>query len=116
MKGFKIVLIILYVVFAAVQWNDPDPFLWIGIYGVTAVIILLTLLGWHSKVIIGVLILAGAIYSLTYIEGVLEYFKANDLGAIGDKMHYDRPYIELTREFGGLWIALGGLILVYFKK
>lgn len=116
MKGVKIALIILYVVFAALQWNDPDPVLWIGIYGVTAIIILMNVFGWHSKIVIGVLIAIGALYSLTYFGGVLDYFRANDLGAIGDEMHYDRPYIELTREFGGLWIALAGLILVYFKK
>ena len=115
-KFLKIILLLVYVAFAVVQWNDPDPVFWIIIYGLAALILLLNLLGWHSRLLLGICITAGILYSLTYVGGVIEYFTANDLGAIADKMHYDRPYIELTREFFGLWIVLGGLILVFFKK
>jgi hypothetical protein len=116
MKIVKILLFILYVTFASLQWNDPDPLLWIGIYGMTAMMILLNLLGWHSRVILGVLIIVGVIYSLTYLGGVIDFFEANDPGAIAESMHFDRPYIEETREFGGLWIALAGLLFIFYKK
>ncbi len=115
-KFIKVILLLVYVVFTIVQWNDPDPLFWMLIYGLAAVLILLNLFGWHSRLILGVCITAGVLLSITYIGGVIDYFAADDLGAIADQMHYDRPYIELTREFFGLWIALGGLILVFFKK
>ncbi len=116
MKIVKIALAILYIVFAAVQYNDPDPLYWILIYGVAAALIILNLFGWHNRLIIGLFIIAGAILSLQYIGGVIDYFGAGDPGAITEEMHFDRPYIELTREFFGLWIALAGLILIYFRK
>lgn len=116
MKIVKIILLVIYVLFAVVQFNDPDPLYWILIYSVTALFLLLNLFGWHNKIILGLFIIAGVLLSLQYIGGVIDYFSAEDMGAIADKMHYDRPYIELTREFFGLWIAIAGLILVFFRK
>ncbi len=115
-KGIKIVLLLIYVVFAILQWNDPDPYFWIFIYGLTALLFVLHLMGRQSRIVLGICILAGIILSFTYMGGVLDYFSAGELGSITDKMHYDRPYIELTREFFGLWIALGGLIFLFFSK
>lgn len=113
-KLIKILLLILFAVFAAVQWNDPDPLFWIVIYGITAALLLAHLLGYKSRLLLGLLIIAGVALSFTYIGGVVDYFAADDLGAITEKMHYDRPYIELTREFFGLWMAIGALIFLFF--
>ncbi|MBE8421253.1 transmembrane 220 family protein, partial [Leptospira interrogans] len=32
MKFFSIVTILIWLVFAGLQWNDPDPWLWIPLY------------------------------------------------------------------------------------
>jgi hypothetical protein len=32
MKTVNLILSILFVIFAALQYNDPDPFIWIPIY------------------------------------------------------------------------------------
>ncbi|RHX88337.1 transmembrane 220 family protein [Leptospira stimsonii] len=32
MKAFSITIILLWILFAALQWNDPDPWLWMPIY------------------------------------------------------------------------------------
>ncbi len=40
-RGFRIgagVMCALFVASAVVQWNDPDPLVWIGLYGLAAVL------------------------------------------------------------------------------
>ena len=36
MKVINIILTLLFILFAAVQLNDPDPWLWVAIYGLVA--------------------------------------------------------------------------------
>jgi hypothetical protein len=38
MKIFNVVFCILFILFAAVQYNDPDPYIWIPIYLYAAVL------------------------------------------------------------------------------
>lgn len=116
MRIIKIVLIILFLLFAAVQYNDNDPYIWIPIYGGTALMFIFNLKGWHSRPVIGLAILGLFIFSLTYIPGVREFFHHGGLGAIAESMKAETPYIEQTREFFGLWIAIVSLIFLYVKK
>jgi hypothetical protein len=32
MKIFNIIFVVLFVIFAALQYNDPDPYIWMPIY------------------------------------------------------------------------------------
>lgn len=41
MKYFSLFFALMYVYFIAVQYNDPDPLVWMGIYGFALVISLL---------------------------------------------------------------------------
>lgn len=36
MKVINIILTLLFILFAVVQLNDPDPWLWVAIYGLVA--------------------------------------------------------------------------------
>ena len=115
MKAIKFLLAVLFLVFAGVQYNDPDPWLWMFIYGLTAIVFIASALGWHNKRLILVLIIAGVLFSLTYIGGVLEYLRLGDPGVIVETMKAEKPYIEETREFGGMWIVILALLFLYRK-
>jgi hypothetical protein len=65
MRIFAIVMAVIFVIFAALQINDPDPYVWIPIYLYAA---LLSILFYRDKVpawllwVSAAVFLAGAIY------------------------------------------------------
>lgn len=97
----------MFLVFAAVQINDPDPILWILIYGSMAVFAIMAIFEFYPrKILIGIIIVF-ALYSLVYWQGVMEWARQDDKSLLFDdvaKMQY--PYIEEAREFLGLLICI----------
>ena len=74
MRIFAILMAVVFVVFAALQYNDPDPYLWIPIYLYAALLSVLYYRGRVSKAFLrvsAVVFLAGAIYMWPEVwEGV----------------------------------------------
>lgn len=110
-KILSLILFLIFGAFAALQYNDPDPVLWIVIYGAVAFLSLLRLFGFYYRGIIIIIMVALAVYSLFYLPGVMEYLSKPDKGELFGQMIYDRPYIEQTREFFGLWLGFLALLL-----
>ncbi len=108
MKLTNWILAVLFALFAVVQYNDLDPWLWILMYGYVAVVCGFAALGkWNNYVI-----LAGLAVSLTW--GVLlvpEFVKWLKMGLpnIAGQMKAESPHIEFTREFLGLAICVATL-------
>lgn len=100
-------LAVMFLVFAAVQINDPDPILWILIYGAMAVFAIMAIFEFYPrKILIGIIIVF-VLYSLVYWQGVMEWARQEDKSLLFDdvaKMQY--PYIEEAREFLGLLICI----------
>ena len=48
--GANVVMFFLFLAFAALQWNDPDPYWWIPMYGAAA---LACFLAWRAKPVRG---------------------------------------------------------------
>jgi Transmembrane family 220, helix len=111
MKVVNLLLAVLFVVFAFLQINDPDPALWILIYGVMAVTCILAAFGYYyPKVLIGILIVY-AVYSLTYWSSIFKWLKADNKAMLFDDVaKMENLYIEESREFLGLFICM--LILI----
>ncbi|MEQ6121841.1 transmembrane 220 family protein [Reichenbachiella sp. MALMAid0571] len=116
MKIINIFFAILFLLFVGVQYNDPDPLLWMFIYGVAAALFILAVMNIRPKKVILGVIVVGALYSLTYIPGVYDWFTIGQPGEIVASMKVDKMYVEESREFFGLWIALGALIFLYKKS
>ncbi len=104
MKILNIILCIIFLLFLGVQYNDPDPYLWMPIYGFVAWICALASVKKYnsSLILIGLGILS--IYTLFYIPDFIEWIKMG-MPSIVDTMKAEKSYIELTREFGGLIIC-----------
>lgn len=63
-------MLVLFVLSAVVQYNDPDPLLWIAIYGAGALCCVLFLTGWLPITLslsVSALCFAGALYLLARI-------------------------------------------------
>lgn len=114
MKITHIVLALLFALFAYFQFNDPDAWLWIGIYGIMAIIAGLAATGRFYLPLIGALALICLYTLFATTPGVLDYLTNQDGYTIMEGMSYEKPYIEETREFGGSVICLGALAFYYF--
>ena len=104
MKIIAIIFGLLFVLFATFQYNDPDPEVWIPIYGAAAVACLMAWAGmgrWWFFVSMAVLYIVAAWYQWPpSFEGFL-------FGEL--KMH--SLNIELARESGGLAICAAVMAL-----
>lgn len=113
MKIVHFVLAALFFLFAYFQLNDPDPILWVAIYGMTAILFLLSGLG-KSYPGIDLIMLGACLHGLIRTApGLWDYITNQDGYTIMQGMSYDKPYIEETREFGGLLIAAIALYFLY---
>lgn len=117
-KIIHFILAAIFSLFAIVQYNDPDPVLWILIYGSVAILAALKLymkqVNFRPLIltIIGIL----SLYALVHIPGFIEYLRKPDKGELFGTMIYDRPWIEQTREFLGLLLCIGSLVYLWITN
>lgn len=114
MKILNSILALMFLTFAFVQVNDPDPALWILIYGAMATLAIMAIFQYHPRkflLAILVLFLAYATYTLIYHPGVLEWLRSENKSDIFDDVKkMENLYIEESREFLGLMICIAVLI------
>jgi Transmembrane family 220, helix len=116
MKIFNIVFALIFLSFAALQYNDPDPLLWIFIYGAMTVICALAVRGKVYKMAILVLGVGYIVYALMLLPSALIWFNSADRSLLFDDLaKMQNLYIEETREFLGLLICLIVLVINYFR-
>lgn len=110
MKILNFILAALFLLFAFVQVNDPDPLLWILIYGTMAVLAILAMFGIHPLRVILVLLVVFVGYSFRYWSGIIEWISQPDRTELFDDVaKMNHMYIEEAREFLGLWICIAVL-------
>lgn len=109
MKTFNLIAAILFVLFAALQYNDPDPYIWIPIYMVSAYVCFQNYKGKYDAFSHWIIVAFSLIYAIRLMidpNGVIAWFKEHDAENIVQSMKASKPWIEQTREFGGLLIIL----------
>ncbi len=117
MKIFNIVFAIIFLLFAYVQVNDPDPFLWILIYGSMAVVCSLAVFNKYYRIVYIVLLILFVGFSTIYIPSVGVWLQQDDLTALFDEVaKMEHLYIEETREFLGLMICVGVLVFYLIRS
>ena len=116
-KILNIFFCIIFLIFAGLQYNDPDPYLWIPIYLYAAVLCALAANSKFYPVAYWVGIIAYGLYALYEFfgkDGVLEWIQKHHAENIAQTMKAEAPWIEETREFFGLVILIGVLLMNYF--
>jgi len=112
MKVINFILALLFLVFAFVQVNDPDPLLWILIYGNMAVQCVLAMFRMQYKIWIIISGVFYLVYAAILLPGAMEWFHSPDKALLFDDLaKMQNLYIEETREFLGLMICV--IVLVY---
>ncbi|QIP12494.1 hypothetical protein G8759_07580 [Spirosoma aureum] len=106
-KILAIIFGLLFVLFAAFQYNDPDPEVWIPIYGLAAAACFMAYAGvarWWFLVIMALFYVIAAIYQW---PPVFEGFLFSEVGMRSMN-------IEMAREAGGLAICAAVMLLLAF--
>lgn len=113
MRILNSVLALMFMAFAFVQVNDPDPILWILIYGIMAIISVMAIFEYFIPAFMYALAAGYTVYLVVLFPGMMDWYNSPDRSLLFDdiaKMQY--PYIEEAREFLGLAICL--MVLVFY--
>lgn len=117
MLVFNIVFIILFLIAAGLQYNDPDPYVWIPLYLYGAFLCYQAFKGkyYRNLYILGFIVYAGyAAYLFFEKNGVISWVINHNSENLVQTMKATKPWIEETREFGGLAILLLVLVINRF--
>ncbi|HMJ68141.1 MAG TPA: transmembrane 220 family protein [Cyclobacteriaceae bacterium] len=115
MKILKIFFAVQFALFALLQINDPDPLLWILIYGSMVAVSIMSVFHRYPTRFMIVMASGFLIMSVLYFDGFKYWLLSPDRNLLFDdlaKMQY--PYIEEAREFLGLLICLAVLIFYFY--
>lgn len=107
------ILAVAFAVFAILQFNDPDPWQWILIYGAVAMLSLSTVGGQYRRQLLLAAALSCILGALYYSPAVVDWLSNYQLSDIVQEMSPEKPFIEEARECGGLLIAAGALTWLY---
>ncbi|MBK8191769.1 MAG: transmembrane 220 family protein [Lewinellaceae bacterium] len=115
MKIVNWVMALVFVLFAAVQYNDPDPIQWIVLYGGVAVHFAMAAMGRMYRPAVWIWLAAAVIWAATLFPAFLDWINMGE-PSIVESMKAEKPWVELTREFLGLVIAAAGCVFLLRKR
>lgn len=108
MKIFNGIFIVVFIIFAALQYNGPDPYIWMPIYLYAALLCYLSVKGIYYPLmyIAGLIVYIGYAAILFFDNaGVTNWAEQHHAESIVQSMKATKPLMEETREFGGLLIV-----------
>ena len=117
MRIFNLIAAILFALSAILQYNDPDPYLWMPIYLYGAILCWLAFRGkYYTRLYLaGIIVFAiYAVYLFLEKDGVADWLQKHQAENIAGSMKAEKPWIEATREFFGLVLLMVALLVDYF--
>jgi len=115
MKIFNILFALIFLSFVYVQFNDPDPILWILIYGSMATVCGLAAFNKYYKMVYIILFVLFTGVGLTYLTSVMMWLQQDDLSMLFDEIaKMENLFVEESREFLGLMICNVVLVINFW--
>ncbi|MGV8878823.1 MAG: transmembrane 220 family protein [Sphingobacteriaceae bacterium] len=114
LKFADYIFFLLCLISAGLQYNDPDPYVWMPIYLYTGILCMRAASGhFYPKMYLwGIVVyVVYALYLFFDKTGVLNWANEHDAQDIAANMHAEKPWIEETREFFGLVIVIAMLLI-----
>ncbi len=105
---------LLFLLFAAFQYNDPDSFSWMFLYGYVALMAGMATFGRYNYALLVPGIAIFGLYFIYLLPSVLEWIASDDSLITG--MSLDRMYVERSREAFGLLMGLSGLVFIFINR
>ena len=113
----NLIFCLSFLVFAWLNLNDSDSWLWVPIYLAPATLCGLAAFGMYYPMIYIGLMAFYSIYAIVLFfgkDGVRDWLVKYSRPSITETMQATKPYIEKTREFFGLLIVIATLAINYF--
>ena len=104
-KALAIGFGVLFVLFAILQYNDPDPEVWIPIYALAAIACFMALTRFGNVWFYGLLVVGFLVAAVLQWPPVFEGFVLNEVGM-------KTVNIELAREAGGLALCAVAMVVM----
>lgn len=115
MKHIHLFIALLFLIFVAVQYNDPDYYIWMPVYAIIAFLAYTHFLGKPQKLIALLLTAFLGIWSMFFIPDLISWIQ-DGAPNIAGSMKAETPHIELMRELFGLIISLTATIYYGTRK
>ncbi len=117
MRFLHILLALMFMAFASLQVNDPDPVLWILIYGSMSVVCVMAIFEFYNRKLMVVLTVGFLTYCVILWPGISEWLQQENKSVLfDDVMKMEHLYIEESREFLGLVICLAVLSFYFLRS
>ena len=107
----------MFLFFASLQFNDPDPVIWILIYGAMGAVCVMAAFNFYLRWLMIIQFVSYFSYCIILIPGFRHWLESPDRMLLFNelaKMQFS--YIEESREFLGLVICLAVLTWLWFKS
>lgn len=108
---------IAFILFAYVNLNDGDSWLWVPIYMVASICCGFAIFNYFYPTVYLIAISFYLIYAIFLFfakDGVRDWIMKYRTPSLVESMQATKPYIEKTREFFGLLIISAALAINYF--
>ena len=112
----NIFLAFVFILFAIVQLNDPDPISWFSIYLLRAVLCAISILRRIPLALLYGFGLVLIFYAAMHLEFAVEWILSENKSELFGEMQEEKYYLEGTREFLGLMIAIAALVLLVTQQ
>ncbi|MCB0635328.1 MAG: transmembrane 220 family protein [Lewinella sp.] len=109
----RLVIAAVFLLFAAVQFNDPDPWRWVAMYGGTGLLVGASAF-WLVPRWLGWIGLAVVVFWMAWLLPEFIHWIRMGMPTITGGMKAGAPHIEYTREFLGLLLC--GLALGWISR
>jgi uncharacterized membrane protein len=111
-KGANRLMAVLFGIAAALQYNDPDPFRWMAIYGLAGLACLLALAGRLPRTAAVVIGLAALVWAATLAPGVVGRVSFWELF---ESLAMKSEPVEEAREMGGLFLVAAWMAVLALR-
>lgn len=97
--------------FAGLQFNDPDPVIWVSFYVICALVPLLLIVNKFYRSLFWLAVVICVAELINSAPGAYQYYLHMTEEPLMQGMNPQKPYIEECREFLGVLIAVGLVIV-----
>lgn len=108
MKIINTLLTLIFILFASFQFNDPDPVIWITLYGYVAAMSAMAVFKKYSLPLLAIGIVVFSVYCIYLSPSIFKWISSGE--SLMNRMSGDKSYIEESREAFGLLIGLITLV------
>lgn len=106
---------LVFLLFAALQYNDPDPLQWMAMYGFTGVASIFAAFDKYHRWLLWIGIVINTVWMLLCLPAFMEWVQMGSPNLAGE-MKASMPYIENTREFLGLFLCWMQLLWIGLRE